>query len=136
MKQLFFVAMFFLSALMAGAQAKDTLPGKDTTLKEYVGKYTFPDGSFVTSADISLNGDVLAVSSSQGGSDLEKRGKDTFAMTAFEGGMMYFYRNAAGKVAKIKVEVGDILLEGTKDGVTAWINRNKWYNKPKEMQAR
>lgn len=130
MKQLFLSLVLLCGTLLANAQAKDT------TLKAYVGKYTFPEGSFVTTADITLDGDVLTVNSSQGGSPLEKRGKDTFAMTAFEGGMMYFYRNATDQVARIKVEVGDILLEGTKDGVTAWMNRNKYFDKPKQIQAR
>lgn len=109
---------------------------KDTTLQQYVGKYTFPEGSFVTSAEITLEGDVLSVTSSQGGSALERKAKDTFAMAAYDGGMIYFSRNADGKVARVKVEVGDILIEGTKDGVTAWFNRNKYFDAPKKIQAR
>ena len=116
------MALFICAGFAASAQAKDA------PLKEYVGKYTFPEGSFVTTAEITLADTLLAVSSSQGGSPLERRGKDTFALTAFEGGMMYFYRNSSGQVSKIKVEVGDILLEGSKDGVpTAWYNRKNYY---------
>ncbi len=125
------MVLLLCAGLFAGAQQ-----AKDTTLKQYVGKYTFPEGSFVTSAEIKMEGDVLTVTSSQGGSPLERKGQDTFAMTAYEGGMMYFTRNAAGKVAKVKVEVGDILMEGTKDGVTAWFNRNKYFDDRKKIQAR
>jgi hypothetical protein len=50
--------------------------------------------------------------------------------------MVYFFRNAAGKVARIKVVVDDLLLEGSKEGVTAWFNRNKYYDDRKQIQAR
>ena len=131
MNRIFSLALMLCAFFSAAAQSKDT------TLREYVGKYTFPEGSFVTTAEITLADTVLSVSSSQGGSPLERRGKDTFALTSFDGGIMYFYRNSAGKVAKIKVEVGDVLLEGTKDGVpTAMYNRNKYYDIRKEKQAR
>lgn len=110
---------------------------KDTTLAQYVGKYSFPEGSFVTSAEITLADAVLSVSSSQGNSVLQKLGKDTFTLTAYEGSVMYFYRNSAGQVARIKVEVGDVLLEGTKDGaLTATYNRNRYLDFMKQKQAR
>lgn len=125
-----FLAMLPFATLFAAAQAKDT------ALAQYVGTYAFPEGSFVTTAEIKLEGDVLSVSSSEGGSPLERRGKDTFAITNFDGGMMYFFRNKDSKVARIKVEVGEVLLEGTKDGVTAWFNRNRFFNDRKKIQAR
>ena len=131
MKRFFVMALFVCAGIAASAQSKDA------PLKEYVGKYTFPEGSFVTAAEITLADTVLSVSSLQGGSPLERRGKDTFALTAFEGGMMYFYRNASGQVAKIKVTVDDILLEGSKEGVpTAWYNRKEYFNNAKQKQAR
>lgn len=112
---------FFLSALLL-AMGSVFAQSKDTALANYVGKYTFPEGSFVTAAEISMEGNVLSVSSSQGGSVLEKQGVDTFTMKEFEGSRMVFFRNKEGKVARIKVEVDDILLEGTKEGVpTAWL---------------
>lgn len=130
MKQIFLMITLLIGSLFACAQAKDT------ALAEYTGKYTFPEGSYVTSAEISLNGSELMVTSSEGNSALEKRGKDSFSLVSF-GGMVYFYRNTAGKVARIKVEVSDILLEGTKEGVsTAWLNRKMLFNDPKQKQAR
>jgi hypothetical protein len=129
--RIFSLAMMLCAFFAVAAQPKDT------TLSEYVGKYSFPEGSFVTTAEITLTDTVLSVASSQGGSVLQKMGKDTFALTAFEGGLMYFYRNSAGKVARIKVEVGDVLLEGSKDGVpTALYNRNRYFDDRKQKQAR
>lgn len=116
MKRMTLLAALLLSVAFSFAQTQDT------TLKQYVGKYNFPEGSFVTVADISLDGNTLSVSSSQGGSALERTGVDTFTLKEFEGSRMVFYRNKEGKVARIKVEVDDILLEGTKDGVpVAWL---------------
>lgn len=121
MKSFFSLALILCAFFTVSAQSNDSL-------KQYVGKYSFPEGSFVTTAEISLTDTVLTVSSSQGGSVLQKVGKDTFTMTEFEGSVMYFYRNAAGQVARIKVEVGDILLEGTKDGVSTTLYNRSNYN--------
>lgn len=114
--------------LFAGAHAQDT------TLKEYVGRYSFPPGGPFSSADIALSGNVLTASSEAGSSPLEKRGKDTFALTAYNG-TLYFFRNAEGKVARIKVEVSDLLVEGTKDGVTAWLQRRQLMTDDKRRRA-
>lgn len=116
MKKVIFLSAFLLAVGAVFAQSKDT------TLANYVGKYSFPEGSFVTAAEISMQENVLSVSSSQGGSVLEKQGVDTFTLKEFEGSRMVFFRNKEGKVARIKVEINDILLEGAKEGVpTAWL---------------
>lgn len=122
---------FLLSVVFAFAQTKDT------ALASYVGKYSFPEGSFVTAAEITLSGNVLSVSSSQGGSALERTGVDSFTMKEWEGSRMVFFRNKDGKVARIKVEVDDILLEGTKDGVPiAWMRRSLFADDRINKQAR
>jgi hypothetical protein len=95
---------------------------QDSTLKEYVGKYSFPDGSPVTAAEVVLNGSELSVTSTAGASVLEKRGKDTFYLQAFDG-LVYFQRNTTGKVSGLKVDVQGNVFEGTKDAV-ATRNRN------------
>ena len=105
-------------ALSAGAQ--------DSTLKEYVGKYIFPEGSIVPTAEVYLNGAELTVNSVQGSSVMQKVAKDTFALVSFDG-MAYYTRNKAGQVSGVKVVVGDIVLDGVKEGVTAFINRNQYF---------
>lgn len=87
---------------------------QDTTLKEYIGKYIFPEGSYVPSAEITLKDSILTINSVQGASDLVKKAKDTFALSSYDG-TAYFRRDSNGKIAGIKVEVSDILLEGTRD---------------------
>ena len=91
---------------------------QDTTLKQYVGTYRFPDGSFVPSAEVTLKDTVLNISSVQGASDLLQRGHDTFALTSYDG-TAYFKRDETGKVTGIKVAVEDVLVEGTKDSSNA-----------------
>lgn len=131
----FFLFLFCLAGVYAvQAQAKDSTL-QDSTLKEYVGSYKFPEGSFVTSAEISINGNMLYVSSAQGSSPLEKKAKDTFAFTNYNG-MAYFFRNSEGQVAKIKVAVEDLLLEGTKDGVTAWRKQHYDFVPTKRLQGK
>lgn len=89
---------------------------QDSTLKEYVGKYSFPDGSPVTAAEVVLNGSELSVTSTAGASILEKRARDTFFLQAFDG-LVYFRRNTEGKVSGLKVDVQGNVFEGTKDAV-------------------
>lgn len=105
-------------ALSAAAQ--------DSTLKEYVGKYIFPEGSIVPSAEVVLNGTELTVNSIQGSSVMQKMAKDTFALVSFDG-VAYYSRNKDGQVSGVKVIVGDFILDGVKEGVTAFINRNKYF---------
>lgn len=107
MKTLAALLMLFLS-VAATAQ--------DSTLKEYVGKYSFPEGSPVTAAEVMLNGSELSVTSSAGASILEKRGKDTFYLQAFDG-LVFFLRNTEGKISGLKVDVQGNVFEGKKDAV-------------------
>jgi len=117
MKKILF-SFLCLVALSAAAQ--------DSTLKEYVGKYIFPEGSVVPSAEVYLNGNELMVNSIQGSSILQKIAKDTFAVVSFEG-MAYYARNQAGQVSGVKVVVGEYVLDGVKEGVTAFINRKQYF---------
>lgn len=116
MKTLATFCFFFFAVLACSAQ--------DTTFKQYVGKYSFPDGSPVTSAEVILNGAELSVNSSAGASVLDKRGKDTFYLTAFDG-FVYFLRTE-GKVSGMRVDVQGNVFEGVKvPSATAWIQRKE-----------
>jgi len=86
----------------------------DTTLKEYTGSYKFPEGSAAPSVEISIQGNELYANASIGSASLTRISKDTFSIPAY-GGMTYFTRDEAGKVKGIRVEVGDLVLVGTKE---------------------
>ena len=113
--------MFFLLTLFAFSAS-----AQDSTLKDYVGKYIFAEGSVVPSAEVYLRGTELVVNSIQGSSPLEMRGRDTFALTSF-GGMAYFSRNSNGQVAGVRVLVGEYDLLGVKENVTAYLRRQNYY---------
>ena len=87
---------------------------QDTTLKEYVGTYKFPDGSPVPSVEITIQDGNLFGNSANGSATLVKMSKDTFSIPSFSG-MAYFKRNADGKVNGIKIELTDVTMEGEKE---------------------
>jgi hypothetical protein len=88
----------------------------DSTLKDYVGKYSFPSGSVVSEVSVSLdstNG-VLTMYASAGNSVLEKTtDKDTYSIIAFQGTAV-FKRNDNKKVIGIVIDAMSYHLEGTK----------------------
>jgi hypothetical protein len=87
----------------------------DSTLKEYTGKYTFPDGSVVADVTISLDNGALSMAASVGTSPLEKgAAEDTYIITAFQGTAV-FKRNDAKKIVGIVIDAMGYHLEGTKD---------------------
>jgi len=92
------------------------LNAQDTTLNEYVGTYTFPEGGPVTTVDIKLENGTLVASSTAGSSPMEKISKDTFNLVAYNG-KVYFNRDSTKKVDGIKIEVEDTILEGKKESV-------------------
>ncbi len=87
---------------------------QDSTLNEYTGVYTFPEGSAVTSVEIKIENGGLMANSSQGSSALEKISKDTFNLVAYNG-LVSFHRDGESKIDSIRIEVQDIILEGKRD---------------------
>lgn len=102
------------------------LNAQDTTLTEYVGTYTFPEGGPVTAVDVKIENGSLTASSSAGSSILERVSKDTFNLVAYSG-MVYFTRDSSKKVNGIKIEVQDTILEGKKESLDfAILNYSKY----------
>lgn len=89
------------------------LNAQDTTLNEYVGTYTFPEGSMVTSVEIKIENGGLMASSSAGSSALEKISRDTFNLVSYSG-TVYFIRNSEQKIDSIRINTQDVILEGKK----------------------
>lgn len=86
-------------------------PSPADTLKEYTGKYKFPDGSPFSEVNILLENGVLTASSAVGSSELKRREGDVFDVVAY-GGTATFKRNDEKKIVKVQVQVNDIDLEG------------------------
>ena len=83
------------------------------SLKEYTGKYKFPDGTPFTEVTIALENGVLTASSVAGSSELKRREADTFDIVAY-GGIAIFKRNDEKKIKKLQVQVNDLDVEGEK----------------------
>ena len=97
---------------------------QDSTLHEYKGVYKFPEGSATPQVEISIQEGALFASSTIGSAAFSKVSKDTFSIPDHNG-MAFFYRNAEGKVNKIKIEVADLILEGDKDSAAIALARRK-----------
>jgi len=104
-----------------------SLYAQDTTLNEYVGTYTFPEGGPVTTVDVKLENGSLVASSTAGSSPLEKISKDTFNLVTYNG-KVYFSRDSTKKVSGIKIEVEDTILEGKKESLDLVISDNSKYS--------
>ena len=91
---------------------------QDTTQKQYVGKYKFPDGSVVPEVEVSIENGVLMMTSSAGTSPLELLRPDSFNITSFSG-VAVFKRNETKKVIGVHIEAGGYVLDGTKDSITS-----------------
>lgn len=103
---LFFFVTISFSLLQAQSPAVDSL-------KEYTGKYKFPDGSPVAEVTLTIENGVLFGSSAMGSSEFRRIEKDVFEVVAYSG-TATFKRNDQSKVNGVKIEVEDIVLEGTK----------------------
>jgi len=104
-----------------------SLYAQDTTLNEYVGTYTFPEGGPVTTVDVKLENGSLVASSTAGSSPLEKISKDTFNLVTYNG-KVYFSRDSTKKVSGIKIEVEDTILEGKKESLDLVVFDNSKYS--------
>jgi Domain of unknown function (DUF3471) len=88
-------------------------PSPADSLKEYTGKYKFPEGNPVAEITIALENGVLTASSAIGGSELKRREGDVFDVVAY-GGTAIFKRSDEKKITKLQVQVNDLDMEGEK----------------------
>ncbi len=89
-------------------------PATDSVaLKEYTGRYVFPDGSAVNEINVTIESGLLYASSEQGSSELKQLEKDVFEVVAYTG-KATFKRDESGKVSGVYVVIGDMILDGRK----------------------
>ena len=108
---LFFVALgscFILSAQQT--------PQADS-LKEYTGKYKFPEGSEVTEIKVGIENNILWTYSDKGNSELKRIEKDMFEVVQYTG-TATFKRDENGKVIGLHIEVGNLIMDGKKSDET------------------
>lgn len=90
--------------------------GQETPLESFVGKYSFPYGSPVPFVEVKMSNGVLVGESQMGIATLQRIDGDKFTIVEHNG-IAEFRRNGEGQISGVKIAVGEILLEGTKDGL-------------------
>ncbi len=112
MKNILFLFTFLLGGLASSIAQK-------APVADYVGKFNFPEGSVVPWVVVKVTPDSLLISESpQGNATLSHVEGDVFSIVEYSG-VAEFRRNSDGKVNGVRVTVGDIVMEGTKE-LTAW----------------
>ena len=109
MKKLFFLLLAIGSILYVNAQQQ---PAADS-LKEYTGKYVFPEGSEVTEINVLIENGLLMATSAQGSSELKRIDKDTFEVVVYTG-TATFKRDDKGTINGLHIEVGNLIIDGKK----------------------
>src|SRR6185436_927834 len=98
-------------------------------LEDFIGKYTFPDGSVVPEVDVALSDKVLTMSSTAGNSVLTELGVDSFQIVEFSG-IAVFKRGDDKKVNGVHIEAMGYVLDGQKKINGAWAFT--YYHKPRD----
>ena len=111
MKKILFMA-FILVGVIASANAQ-TSP-----LKDYLGKYVFPEGSPVTEVTFTIEDTVLTINSAMGATALEKKGVDTFYLAAYDAPII-FKRGAGNSVETLTIIVQGMELTAKKEVASA-----------------
>ena len=104
--------LFFFAIGSSFILSAQQTPQTDS-LKEYTGKYKFPEGSEVTEIKVVVENGLLWANSDKGNSELKKIEKDIFEVVSYTG-TATFKRDENGKVNRLYIEVGDMKMEGTK----------------------
>ena len=105
MKKIFFSLLIVFGFLAVNAQTD--------SLKQYTGKYKFPDGSPVTEITITVENGLLMASSAMGSTEFRPTStRDVFEVVAY-GGTATFKRKEE-KVTGLQILVGDVNMEGEK----------------------
>lgn len=108
MKKIFLIAVAVFAFNCMSAQNSP-----DDLLKEYTGKYKFPEGTPFQEVTITLENGTLMASSVAGASELKRLKGDSFDIVSY-GGVAIFKRNEDKKVNKVQVQVDDLDVEGEK----------------------
>jgi len=101
------------------------------SLNEYTGKYKFPEGSEVTEIKVGIENGILWAYSDKGNSELKKIEKDLFEVVQYTG-TASFKRDENGKINGVHVEVGDMIMDGTKSEEPALQQNNGMHRSPKK----
>jgi len=119
MKKILLMGIVFLGIFV-------TVQAQDSPLKEYLGKYTFAEGSPVTEVVLTVQDSVLVSTSSVGAFPLEKKGVDTFYLAAYDA-LVIFKRDGNNVVTGVGINVQGNELIGTKAAASSALKQDFYF---------
>ncbi len=118
--------IFLMAVILMGVFA--SVNAQTSNLKDYLGKYVFPEGSPVTEVTITAEDTVLTINSAMGSTPLEKKGVDTFYLAAYDAPII-FKRGADNAVETLTIIVQGMELTATKVAASFAIKEEDFYAK-------
>ena len=119
MKKMLLMGIVFLGIFV-------TVQAQDSPLKEYLGKYTFAEGSPVTEVVLTVQDSVLISTSSVGAFPLDKKGVDTFYLAAYDA-LVLFKRDGNNVVTGVGINVQGMELIGTKAAASSALKQDFYF---------
>jgi len=119
MKKMLLMGIVFLGIFVS-------VQAQDSPLKEYLGKYTFAEGSPVTEVVLTVQDSVLVSTSSVGAFPLEKKGVDTFYLAAYDA-LVIFKRDGNNAVTGVGINVQGMELIGTKAAASSALKQDFYF---------
>jgi hypothetical protein len=119
MKKILLMGIVFLGIFVS-------VQAQDSPLKEYLGKYTFAEGSPVTEVVLTVEDSVLVSTSSVGAFPLEKKGVDTFYLAAYDA-LVIFKRDGNNVVTGVGINVQGMELIGTKAAASSALKQDFYF---------
>ena len=109
-----------LMGVMASANAQTS------SLKDYLGKYVFPEGSPVAEVTVTVEDTVLTINSAMGSTPLEKKGVDTFYLAAYDAPII-FKRGSNNAVETLTIVVQGMELTAKRAAASYAIKEENFY---------
>jgi len=118
--------ILFMAVILVGVMA--TANAQTSPLKDYLGKYVFPEGSPVTEVTITAEDTVLTINSAMGSTPLEKKGTDTFYLAAYDAPII-FKRASDNSVETLTIIVQGMELTAKRASASYAIKEEDFYAK-------
>jgi len=118
--------IFLMACILMGVFA--SVNAQTSNLKDYLGKYVFPEGSPVTEVTITAEDTVLTINSAMGSTPLEKKGVDTFYLAAYDAPII-FKRGADNAVETLTIIVQGMELTAKRAAASYAIKQEDFYAK-------
>jgi hypothetical protein len=116
----FFLMAVILMGVMASANAQTS------SLKDYLGKYVFPEGSPVAEVTLTVEDTVLTINSAMGATPLERKGVDTFYLAAYDAPII-FKRGSNNAVETLTIVVQGMELTAKRAAASYAIKEENFY---------